>query len=232
MLAVSYGNCRRCFVPMQDPMLDFDTETVVVPARPVATSSFRPLTRTPTPAPNHAIDATSRVVSFVLGFALASVFAWLGSIPSEEPVSEGRTFAAASTVEPVAPAAQPVVPAAIVEAPVIPDPAPPVKTVAPPVKAVAPRTAPAATPSAASQQRRPAVSGYRGALVLSSSPEGAQVLINGRVAGQTPIVLDDLPAGSRAVVLRRDGYAPWSASVRVVANERIPIRATLKPLDQ
>jgi hypothetical protein len=68
--------------------------------------------------------------------------------------------------------------------------------------------------------------------VLSSSPEGAQVLLNGRVAGQTPIVLDDLPAGSRAVVLRRDGYAPWSASVRVVANERIPIRATLKPLDQ
>jgi hypothetical protein len=58
------------------------------------------------------------------------------------------------------------------------------------------------------------------------------VLINGRAMGQTPIVLEDLPVGSRAVVLRRDGYSPWSTSVRVVANQRVPIRAALKPLSQ
>jgi hypothetical protein len=62
---------------------------------------------------------------------------------------------------------------------------------------------------------------------LSSDPEGAQVLLNGRVVGQTPVVLHDLPAGSRAVQVRRDGYAPWSTSVRIIADQRTTVRARL-----
>jgi hypothetical protein len=68
--------------------------------------------------------------------------------------------------------------------------------------------------------------------VLSSVPDGAQVLLNGKVVGQTPVVIDDLPVGSRALVVRRDGYQPWSTSVRIVADQRTPVRATLRPLDQ
>ena len=53
--------------------------------------------------------------------------------------------------------------------------------------------------------------------------------MNGKVVGETPVVLSDLPVGSRALVVRRDGYSPWSASVRVVANQRTSVKATLVP---
>ena len=55
------------------------------------------------------------------------------------------------------------------------------------------------------------------------------MVLNGKVVGQTPVVLNDLPVGSRAIVVRREGYSPWSASVRVVANQRTTVRATLTP---
>jgi hypothetical protein len=67
---------------------------------------------------------------------------------------------------------------------------------------------------------------------LTSNPEGAQVVVNGKVVGQTPVVLNDLPVGSRAIVVRREGYASWSASVRIVANQRTNVRATLIPTQQ
>jgi hypothetical protein len=67
---------------------------------------------------------------------------------------------------------------------------------------------------------------------LSSSPEGAQVVLNGKLVGQTPVVLNDLPVGSRALVVRREGYSSWSASVRVVAGQRTTVRATLRPNPQ
>jgi hypothetical protein len=233
---------------MQDPMQDFPPETALVPAHQGPTSSSW---RTgPTLAPrrartqnhtkNQTIDASSRVISFALGFALASVFAWLASLPSGYVASEVNEAAAAAKVASVAPAGEPVVAAATPVAPPAPVAVePPVQTIpvpakpSAPVQAAAPRTAPVRTPPVSPVERKPAVaSGYRGALVVSSTPDGAQVLVNGRAMGQTPIVLEELPVGSRAVVLRRDGYSPWSTSVRVVANQRVPIRAALKPLDQ
>jgi hypothetical protein len=77
---------------------------------------------------------------------------------------------------------------------------------------------------------KPLASGYRGVLVLNSSPEGAEVMVNGSTVGRTPLVIDDLPVGSRAVVVRREGYSSWSSSVRIVANERTIVSATLVPM--
>jgi PEGA domain-containing protein len=76
----------------------------------------------------------------------------------------------------------------------------------------------------------PAASGYRGGLMLSSSPQGAEVLVNGQVVGHTPVVLNDLPVGSRGLVVRLDGYSPWSTSVRIVANQRTAVHAPLRPV--
>jgi hypothetical protein len=78
----------------------------------------------------------------------------------------------------------------------------------------------------------PPTRGYRGALALTSSPEGAEVVVNGRVVGQTPVVLTDLPIGSRALLVRREGYTSWSSSVQVVANQRTTVRATLTPVQR
>jgi hypothetical protein len=194
-----------------------------------------------TMAPIHAIDTTSRVISFVLGFALASLIAWLGSISADDVAATGNSAPVTAVGTPVVAAAiqektrttirkpeastpmsvaalssTSAAPAARAEA--LASPAPPVASA---------RTAESApTPSKSS---RPAASGYRGALTLTSSPEGAQVVLNGKVVGQTPVVLNDLPVGSRAIVVRRDGYSPWSASVRVIANQRTTVRATLTP---
>jgi hypothetical protein len=66
--------------------------------------------------------------------------------------------------------------------------------------------------------------------VLNSTPAGAEVVVNGKVIGQTPVVLNDLPVGSRALIVRRDGYSPWSTSVRIVANQRTTVQATLTPV--
>jgi hypothetical protein len=54
-------------------------------------------------------------------------------------------------------------------------------------------------------------------------------VVNGQVVGQTPVVLNDMPVGSRALLVRLDGYSPWSASVRIVANQRTTVRAMLTP---
>jgi hypothetical protein len=93
---------------------------------------------------------------------------------------------------------------------------------APSVPVAAPRTA-AATPTPAN--RRPP---FRGSLVVNSRPSGARVFVNGRSVGQTPLVLKNQPAGSRAIRVALDGYEPWSSAVQVVADTETRLRAELK----
>jgi hypothetical protein len=190
--AVRTGIALPHRVPAPDPIVDFPRESPFVSVdshgfEATTTSSYA------TAVPPHAIDTTSRVISFVLGFALASLVAWLGSIRDELPVMpiEDR----------VVPAVTPVVTATTEE-----------KTFT------------------TTEHPRPAVSGDHGALALSSSPEGSEVVLNGKVVGATPVVLSDLPVGSHALVMRRHGYSPWSASVQIVANQRTNLSATLVPV--
>lgn len=227
----------RRLVPTEDPLLEFTSERAALPGNQLLLPTGWPVSR----PPSHAIDTTSRVISFVLGFALASFIAWLGSIDGDEIATAPPTVAVASTVKPVVVADTPIAkapPTASAKATVAP--APPAKPASAPAPAPAPtpaprpaaRTAAPASLAAAAAPTRPArqpLSGYRGGLTLSSVPEGAQVVLNGTVVGQTPVVLNDLPVGSRVLLVRRDGYSPWSASVRIVANQRTTVRATLTP---
>ena len=87
-----------------------------------------------------------------------------------------------------------------------------------------PRNAPS-TQRAAS----PKLAGYRGSLAVNSAPTGARVLVNGVPVGTTPLLLQDLPVGSRVVRLELDGYERWSSAVRVVANERALTSVDLRP---
>jgi hypothetical protein len=74
--------------------------------------------------------------------------------------------------------------------------------------------------------RRPV---FRGSLIVYSRPPGARVLLNGRRAGMTPLVLENQNVGSRAVRLELDGYEAWTSAVRVVTNTSTRVRADLKP---
>ena len=53
---------------------------------------------------------------------------------------------------------------------------------------------------------------------VNSSPAGAEVLVDGRVLGQTPAELE-LTAGDRNIELRLAGYNSWRREIRVVADE-------------
>jgi PEGA domain/Sigma-54 interaction domain len=73
-------------------------------------------------------------------------------------------------------------------------------------------------------------SSFLGTLALDSKPSGARVSINGKTVGVTPIVVRSLPAGSRVVRVTTEGYQPWSSAVRIVANQRNLVTATLDPV--
>jgi len=243
-------------VPAQDPLSDFGSEPSVMFVESTSAPAPWPLMQQTQP-PIHTIDTTSRVISFVLGFALASLIAWVGSISGDDVAATGNSAPVTAVGRPVVAAAiqeksratnreleapRPTPVAALSATSAAPTTAPAVRAeahpaLAPPVAAAktaepaptpsrTPRTAASASPSASGL---PSASGYRGALSLTSSPDGAQVVLNGKIVGKTPVVLNDLPVGSRAIVVRRDGYSPWSASVRVIANQRTTVRATLRP---
>jgi hypothetical protein len=72
-----------------------------------------------------------------------------------------------------------------------------------------------------------AASRFRGSLSVTSSPEGAQVFLNDAFVGLTPLVLRDVPGGSRVVRIELDGHARWSSSVQIVANEQTAVAAVL-----
>ena len=52
--------------------------------------------------------------------------------------------------------------------------------------------------------------------------------MNGRRMGTTPLELQNLPVGSRAVRLTLDGYDTWSRAVEVVADRPTTIVASLE----
>jgi PEGA domain-containing protein len=89
---------------------------------------------------------------------------------------------------------------------------------------------PARTPALSAKPRTAAAAphaSYRGSLAFQSAPQGAQVFVNGAFVGSTPLILENLPVGSRAVRIEADGYQRWSTSTRVVANQQTRVSATL-----
>ncbi len=81
------------------------------------------------------------------------------------------------------------------------DPAQNVTIPMPPVSASRPGVAPA--PAGAAELR------------IESRPAGADVFIDGRLVGTTPMVVSGVAAGAHAVRMELDGYQPWTASTTV-----------------
>jgi hypothetical protein len=67
-----------------------------------------------------------------------------------------------------------------------------------------------------------------GLLNVQSRPAGARVFVNGRLAGSTPIAIPGLLAGDATVRIEKDGYVPWTATVRVSAGGQTAVRASLE----
>jgi len=67
-----------------------------------------------------------------------------------------------------------------------------------------------------------------GALTVESRPDGARVFLDGRLVGTTPLSLPQISGGEHAVRLEREGYRPWSSSVRVAGGQRQRVAASLE----
>jgi hypothetical protein len=95
--------------------------------------------------------------------------------------------------------------------------------------APAPRTRPASRTQPA--PRTPAASEARsgfGSIAVLSRPSGATVYVDGRAAGQTPVVVERIAVGSRAVRIELAGHRRWSTTVEVGPGARTRVAASLE----
>lgn len=76
---------------------------------------------------------------------------------------------------------------------------------------------------------RPAIASP-GRLVVRSTPSGALVTIGGRLLGETPVVVRDLPLGSHDVQVAHPGHVPHTERVTLAASSPVrTLSVTLQP---
>jgi hypothetical protein len=61
-----------------------------------------------------------------------------------------------------------------------------------------------------------------------SRPSGAQVILDGRVVGRTPLVIPNVTPGTHSVRLELAGFTRWATSVDVNAGARARVAASLE----
>lgn len=202
--------------------------------------------------------ALTAVVFLALGFAGGYWVASSGQ-PAPAPVATAPLApepAAVATAPPVvAPAFESAAPAVPpVEMPIVANasgaPLPPVPDEAPlprvaqdPAQSAPPRPAPSRPVSsrpvqprsvaAASPASRPAsrviAPAGPGILQVDSRPAGANVYVDGRLRGRTPLQLDGIAAGEHGIRLQLDGYTEWLTAVGVPAGGKQRVAASLEP---
>jgi hypothetical protein len=105
-----------------------------------------------------------------------------------------------------------------------------VPAVPPQLRRAAPETASGTTDSVPESAAVPTT----GSLHVASRPMGARVSFDGRVVGETPMVLTDLTPGEHQIGLDLDakGYQPWSSSVLVTAGLEEKLLAVMTPKER
>ena len=71
-----------------------------------------------------------------------------------------------------------------------------------------------------------------GTVVISSQPEGARIIVNGRRVGVTPFDLSMAGGSTLELTVELDGYQPFETSVEVKAGVEEKIHATLVPVGE
>lgn len=68
-----------------------------------------------------------------------------------------------------------------------------------------------------------------GTLAVESEPAGAYVSADGKAMGTTPLVLRDVPAGTKKLLLRHADALDWEGEVRVRGEQKAEVKARLTP---
>lgn len=71
-----------------------------------------------------------------------------------------------------------------------------------------------------------------GTVVVDAIEKGALIEIDGEAAGFTPAVLASVPAGEHRLRVSLPGYRAYEAEIQVSADGRLPVTATLLPLQE
>jgi tetratricopeptide (TPR) repeat protein len=79
------------------------------------------------------------------------------------------------------------------------------------------------------QAMQEAESASRGGVKLITDPQGAQIHIDGTYRGGSPLVAEDLRAGSHMVRALKDGYRPWGGKITVTEGKIRNFKMKLKP---
>lgn len=154
------------------------------------------------------------IVAVFMAFAVATALAvgfflrapQPASAPSREPVDRPVEETTVN-VSPSPASAEPQAPATA--------PAPANRNMPPPESSAA---LPAPTPSRAASGAVAAGRGpIRGSLLVRSSPADADVFLNGRASGKTPLTVRDLDVGSYTIRIARDGYVTDTRTVQLTA---------------
>lgn len=74
----------------------------------------------------------------------------------------------------------------------------------------------------------PAPTPITGSIVVSGTPIMADVALDGKVVGQTPVKLGNILVGEHTVVVSKSGYESYTQSVTIAEGKRATINATLK----
>jgi serine/threonine protein kinase len=91
-----------------------------------------------------------------------------------------------------------------------------------------PLTRAARAPTPASRASASSGGAFVGSVTVESRPAGAQVFVDGRGVGVTPLSIPNVPIGSHVVRLELSRHKRWSTSIRVVAGERVRVAASLE----
>ena len=103
-----------------------------------------------------------------------------------------------------------------------------------PARPPTPARPPAVTPPSSRAARPetstpPAVDGaFTGALYVDSRPQGANVLLDGRIVGKTPLRLSDVRIGTHVVRIELPEHRPWSSVARITAGQESRVTGSLE----
>jgi serine/threonine protein kinase len=93
----------------------------------------------------------------------------------------------------------------------------------------------AAAPPRATAPSRPTASestqspeNFTGMLFVDSRPQGANVLLDGKVVGKTPLRLPDVPVGAHVVRIELAEHRPWSSVARITAGQESRVTGSLE----
>jgi serine/threonine-protein kinase len=192
----------------------------------------------PRPGAARAAIAASLLAGLALGL-VGGYLVWgrppasVGDAPPRDAAVVSVPERASSPTPSSVPAGPPAAPTARAELEAVSPPTTPTPTRAPAASAPVPRPA-SSSRAPASETRARQGGAARPArkspsrVEFVSRPAGARVYVDGHPVGRTPMTVESMTPGRRAIRFQLDGYRPWSTTVDLAPGQQARVAASLE----